>query len=130
MGRQYRSARQGQSVAITTVTVASSTLATVPTGRGLSILSTAVGADFTLMPPEEGVEAHVAVGALVTTGGIILRACTAGSTTITFSSTSADNVLKFDRAGPNYVSLIGLNSTRWIVRGLTPVSTAVITGTS
>lgn len=129
MGRQYRSPNRGEGRQSYSVAIASSTAATVPTG-GLAILSTAVGADFTLAAPETGVRTDIAVSALVTTAGIILRACPAGSTTITFSSTSADNVLKFDRAGPNTVSLLGLNSTRWLVTGLTPVSTAVITGTS
>jgi len=127
MGRQYRSPRQGGSRAAYTVTKASSTVATVPTG-GLVILSTAVGADFSMMPPEEGVRTQIYVN-LVTTGGLAVRACTKGGTG-SFTSTAADCVLKFDRAGPHLVSLVGVSTAQWIVEGITPVSTAVITTTT
>jgi hypothetical protein len=127
MGRQYRAPRQGQFSAAYTVTKASSTVATVPTG-GLVILSTVVGGDFSMMAPEQGVRTQIYVN-LVTTGGLAVRACTKGGTG-SFSSTAADCVLKFDKAGPHLVSLLGVSSTQWAVEGITPVSTAVITTTT
>ena len=128
MGRQYRSARSGEGRPSYAVAKASSTDVTVPTG-GLVVLSTAVGADFTLAPPEAGVRTFIAA-TLVTTGGIILRACTKGATSVSFSSTAGDRVLKWDKAGTQVVSLLGISTAEWNVTGITPASTVVITGTT
>jgi hypothetical protein len=124
MGRQFRTPRMGQTKASYTVTKASSLLATVPTG-GTVVLSTANGTDYTLMPPEEGVETII-VATVVTTGALAVRACTKGAGTASFSSTAGDAVMIFDKAGLNAIRLLGLSSSRWAVSGFTPKSTAEV----
>lgn len=127
MGRTARSRQNGeQRLRFTTVT-GSSTRATIG-NSGVTLITTATGTDYVLYPPEEGVIKTILMNQATT--GVFVRACPAGTTTVTFTSTAADNVIEFDAAGQKAITLVGLNSTSWQVLYRNPATTAINVGTS
>lgn len=127
MARTFRSNREGEVELRRTVTRASSTVATIP-NYGTSLLTTGPGTDYVLAPPAEGVIKTLLMNQATT--GVLVRACPAGTTGITFNATGGDAVIEFDATGNKSVGLVGLNSTAWAVLYRHPATTAINVGTS
>lgn len=127
MGRQFRPPRQGGAMKIgggltqtfATVNGASSTAIRIP-NYGYTDLSTFAAGDYVLDAPSEGVTKHL-VFVSSTSAAVVVRLSTgtsvkaghSGATQITLGLTTCDS----------YISLLGINSTRWAITAVTIPST-------
>jgi hypothetical protein len=121
MGRQLRTPPSMQGNLPVTVTRGSSTVATVA-NYGVTELTTDLGVDFTLAAPESGCLKVVYVRQATT--GVLLRANPKGVTAVMYDTTG-NSFIEFDGAGTKVVTLVGINSTQWLISAIAPVSTAL-----
>jgi hypothetical protein len=125
MGRQYRSLNRNEGSLRRDAILKSSAIISIP-NYGVTHLTTALTAgDWVLDPPDEGVEKTLFN--VIATTGIVVRGST--GTSVTFTEAGATQI-KFDGSGDKCVTLLGRSSTKWIVKSVTPDSTAIVIGTS
>jgi hypothetical protein len=127
MGRQLRTKRAGEGTAFPVGTTAT-TKASIA-NYGITVIDAVTTAPYVLGAPSSGVEKTLVC--LTTFSGTVVRTAPVGDTSIHLDSTGSYQVT-FDSTAAQTITLIGINSTQWVVKSVWPTSGAagVAIGTS
>ena len=143
MGRQYRPPRSGGSPSVSggsalqfvgPAVVTSSSVLTVIPNYGVTDISTWAAGDYVLDAPSSGVEKTIICASSSSTAKVILMSTAQPGTIKINGDGTAHTRITFNATVGQCVSLVGQNSTSWIVRSMHPPtavnSTGIVTATS
>lgn len=130
MGRQYRSPRRGASATygVQPMVTSSSAVTTIP-NYGITDMSTWTAGEYVMDAPDTGVRKTL-FRASSTAAAVIVRGSSGTSVSIGSYATTAATQITFGSSTDMCMTLIGQNSTHWIVEsaycGLTVNTTSII----
>lgn len=120
MSRQFRTLPAASSVALVAATRTSSTELTIP-NYGITDVSAAAATDWVLAPPDVGVRKTL----FSTSSTSVARVVRLSTGTSVVGNSTAGTIITFQATLDTVITLIGINSTRWIVESVYPPAAAV-----
>lgn len=127
MGRQLRTKRAGE--APTLVVGATATTKASLANYGVTVIDAVTTGPYVLGAPSSGVEKTLVC--MTTFSGTVVRTAPIGDTSIHLDTTGSYQIT-FDSTSTQTITLVGINSTQWVVKSVWPTSgaTGVAIGTS